>query len=97
MNLKDIIKRPIITEKSGHQPGEGRYSFEVDLKADKTQIKAAVEKIFGVTVKKIQTVVVKGKTRRALRTRKASKQENWKKANIQLKEGQKIDLFETGE
>jgi large subunit ribosomal protein L23 len=97
MNIKDIIKRPIITEKSGSQPGEGIYSFEVSLKADKTQVKTAIEKIFKVTVIKVRTIVVKGKTRRVPKTRKAIQQENWKKAIVQLKAGQKIDLFETGE
>jgi len=97
MNVKDIIKRPIITEKSGSQSGEGIYSFKVSLKADKSQIKTAIEKIFRVTVVKIRTIIVKGKTRRMLKTRKAIRQENWKKAIVQLKAGQKIDLFKTGE
>lgn len=95
INIKDIIKRPIITEKSGNQSagGEGGYSFEVDIQANKGEIKTAINKIFGVTVRKIQTLIVKGKTKKMLRTRKAVRKADWKKANILLKTGQKIDIF----
>lgn len=98
MKLGDVIKRPIITEKSARLPaGEGRYSFEVNIQTDKSQIKKAVENLFKVTVVGIQTVIVKGKNRKMLKTRKEIKLPNWKKATVQLKPGEKIEIFETGE
>lgn len=55
-DLRDIIKRPVITEHSADLMAEKRYTFEVDSKANKTQIKQAVESVFGVTVSKVNTM-----------------------------------------
>lgn len=96
MNLKSIIRRPIITEKSINQAGLGEYTFAVDKQATKGQIKQAVEQFFGVDVKQIRTLKLKGKTKRVLKTRKKIKLSNWKKAVVRIKEGQKIDCFEVG-
>lgn len=92
INLKDIIKKPIITEKSASRQDDS-YSFKVDIRADKKMIKTAIEKIFKVTIVKIQTAVVKGKNKKMLRSRKTVSRPDWKKAQVLLKAGQKIDIF----
>ncbi|GAF66204.1 50S ribosomal protein L23 [Alkalihalobacillus trypoxylicola] len=63
-NARDIIKRPVITERSADLMGEKRYTFEVDVRANKTQIKDAVEEIFEVKVSKVNTMNYKGKEKR---------------------------------
>ncbi|AFS69264.1 50S ribosomal protein L23 [Exiguobacterium sp. Helios] len=63
-NAHDIIKRPVITERSVNQMAEKKYTFEVDVKASKPQIKDAVEAIFGVKVEKINTLISKPKAKR---------------------------------
>ena len=95
MNLHDVIKRPLITEKAvGVQP-IGQYSFEVSRHATKLQIRSAVEKFFGVKVEQVRTSVMPGKVRRNVRVRRASVTPTpWKKAIVTLVEGQKIELFE---
>ena len=65
MDARDIIKRPVITEKSTDlMTSENKYTFLVDLRANKTQIKSAIEEIFNVKVEKVNTVRVRGKIRR---------------------------------
>lgn len=89
-----IIQRPIITERSMTNAGAGWYTFAVDKKASKGQIRAEVERLFKVNVKKIRTEIVKGKTSRSGRTRNMVQKSNWKKAFVRLAPEQKIDLFE---
>lgn len=96
MDLNYVLKRPLITEKASVLNAQGRYVFAVDRQATKKEIKDAVEKIFKVKVIGVQTMGVKGKKRRSLRTKKQIAQANWKKAIVGLKEGDKIDIFETG-
>lgn len=91
-----ILKRAIISEKSLIDASYGRYTFEVSLKASKEEIAKAVKEIFNVDAQGVKTLVVKGRTKRALKTRKNIKVTSWKKAIIKVKSGQKIDLFETG-
>lgn len=94
MDLRDVIIRPIITEKSTDQVGqENKYSFQVVRGAPKSQIKEAVEKFYGVKVRKVNTAIVRGKTRRTLRLRKETRKADWEKAIVQLADGQKIDIF----
>ncbi|MDI3533698.1 MAG: large subunit ribosomal protein [Thermosediminibacterales bacterium] len=89
----DIIKRPIITEKSMTQMADKKYTFEVDIKANKIQIKKAVEEIFGVKVKKVNTMRMKGKRKRL--GRYEGKRPDWKKAIVTLTEdSKKIEFFE---
>jgi len=95
MNLT-ILKRPISTEKSTAVSSLGKYVFEVDRRAAKPQIAKAIENTFGVHVKGVQTITVRGKKRRIGRTRKEIKKSDWKKAIVELAEGEKIDVFETG-
>lgn len=64
MDARDIIKRPVITERSTDIMVDKKYTFEVDVKANKTQVKDAVEEIFGVKVEKVNIMNYKGKFKR---------------------------------
>ncbi|MBS4210542.1 50S ribosomal protein L23 [Bacillus sp. FJAT-50079] len=64
MDVRDVIKRPVITERSMELTAEKKYTFEVDVKANKTQVKDAVESIFGVKVAKVNVLNYKGKFKR---------------------------------
>ena len=87
-----IIKKPLLTEKNTYGMNEqGRYSFLVDRRASKTEIKAAVESLYGVKVAGVNTQVRKGKSRR-LKYGLVGEPET-KKATVRLQEGQKIELF----
>ncbi|NEU32465.1 50S ribosomal protein L23 [bacterium LRH843] len=63
-NARDIIKRPVITERSTDLMSDKRYTFEVDVRSNKTQIKDAIEEIFEVKVEKVNTMNYKGKSKR---------------------------------
>lgn len=93
MNLTHILKRPIITEKALNQSVLGKYIFEVDRRATKTEIKKAIKNAFDVEVVSVKVINIKGKTRRFGRKRTQIKLSDWKKAIIQLAPGQKIDIF----
>ena len=87
---RDIILAPVVSEKSYGLIDQGKYTFEVDPRADKTEIKLAIEKIFGVKVASINTLNKRGKTRR---TRFGiGKRKNTKRAIVTLKSGS-IDIF----
>lgn len=87
----EIVKAPVITEKSANLGQErGQYVFKVDPKANKTQIKHAIEKLFNVKVQEIRTVNVKPKKRRV--GRYAGLTNRSKKAIVTLAEGQTIEL-----
>jgi large subunit ribosomal protein L23 len=88
---RDIIIRPIVSEKSYDMISQNRFTFEVAKTASKQQIGQAIAEIFGVTVLKVNTMNVTGKPRR-LRIAKG-KTRDWKKAVVTLKEGDTIDLF----
>jgi large subunit ribosomal protein L23 len=90
---RDIILRPVVSEKSYDMIAQNRYTFEVDKRATKPQIADAVTEIFGVTVEKVNTMNVAGKPRR-LRYR-AGLTRSWKKAIVTLKEGDSIEFFES--
>jgi large subunit ribosomal protein L23 len=92
MNTKylEIIKAPVITEKSAQLAQEGKYAFKVDPKANKTEIKMAIEKLFNVKVEEISTINVVPKKRRVGRYSGLSNRS--KKAIVKLAEGQTIDL-----
>ena len=90
-NYRDIIKAPIITEKSTSiASNEKTYVFKVDAKANKSQIKDAVEKIFNVKVKSVNTVNVHPKKKRV--GRYSGMTNKYKKAIVTLKDGNKIEL-----
>ena len=91
MDPRDVIKAPIITEKTSDlTQNNNTVTFSVDVRANKTQIKQAVEKIFNVKVENINTVNVKPKTKRV--GRYAGKTNRVKKAIVKLKEGSSIEL-----
>jgi len=89
-NYRDVIKAPIITEKSSDLAKNNVIVFSVDVKANKTQIKQAVEKIFNVKVEKVNTVNVKPKKKRV--GRYVGKTNKVKKAIVKLSEGSSIEL-----
>ena len=86
----DIILSPVITEKSTYAAEDNKVVFNVATDATKPEIKAAVEALFGVKVKKVNTLVRKGKVKRFRGT--VGKQKDVKKAIVTLEEGQTIDL-----
>lgn len=94
MQLGKTIFRPILTEKSVALTGKDKYAFQVNLKASKNAVAKAVEKMFSVEVIDVKTMIMPGKKRRIGRTNLFSKTGKWKKAIVELKEGQSIDLFE---
>lgn len=91
IEARDIIIRPIVSEKSFEMIEGGRYTFEVVKTASKPQIARAVEEIWGVTVTKVNTMNVTGKPRRLRQA--LGKTRNWKKAIVTLKAGDSIDLY----
>ncbi len=93
MHPSFVLKNPIITEKSIRATSRNRFTFLVSRHATKNQIKEAVAKTFGVTVVKVQTLVNPTKTRRAPASRQLIRIEPTKKAIVELKSGEKIDLF----
>ena len=90
MNFHDIIKAPIVTEKSSDLKQNNVYTFSVDIHANKVQIKQAIEKIFNVKVESVNTINVKPKTKRV--GRYPGKTNKTKKAIVKLKEGSSIEL-----
>jgi large subunit ribosomal protein L23 len=93
MILYDIIRRPLITEKTTIQKDEAnQVTFEVDRRANRIEIGRAVEKIFNVNVESVRTMHVRGKTKRRGRT--LGKRRDWKKAIVTLRPGERIDFFE---
>ena len=91
MDPYDVIIKPVITEKSSKLLEEGKYTFEVDPRATRTDVKMAVEKIFGVKVKKVNMITLPRKPRGFGRYRGMRKA--IKKAVVTLEEGQRIDIF----
>ncbi|MGM8365574.1 50S ribosomal protein L23 [Virgibacillus sp. W0181] len=92
-DLRDIIKRPVITEHSADLIEQKKYTFEVEPKANKTEIKAAIETVFGVKVDKVNTMNLKGKFKRM--GRYGGFRPDRKKAVVQLSEDSKeLEFFE---
>ncbi len=93
MDPHQIIVRPVISEKSYNLiETENQYTFQVDKRANKDQIKRAVEEAFDVRVYKVNTLNVKSKPKRQGLTR--GRTATWKKAVVRLAEGERIELFE---
>ena len=86
----DVIRRPIITEKATMASENGAVVFEVAIDANKPQIKDAVEQLFGVKVKSVNTTITKGKTKRF--RGQPGKRKDVKKAYVTLEEGNTIDV-----
>ena len=92
MNAFDILRRPIVTEKSTDMHERGRYTFEVHPRATKIQIRQAVERAFDVEVVKVNTMNVPGKTKRY--GPRPARRRSWKKAVVTLTPGASITIFE---
>lgn len=94
-DARTIIRRPFITEKSSNlKDSTNQYTFVVDRRANKIEIKWAVERLFRVNVLDVETMVMKGKPKRMGRFE--GRRPNWKKAIVKLKEGDRIGIFEGG-
>lgn len=93
MNLAQVIKGPVVTEKSLLLQEKGIWSFWVDPQATKGQIKEAIKKFFGVTPVKVKTITVPGKKKYLWRQRREVRLKRRKKALVELKPGEKIKLM----
>tara|TARA_B100000579_G_C22462793_1_gene679726 strand:- start:57 stop:347 length:291 start_codon:yes stop_codon:yes gene_type:complete len=92
--LHDVLIRPILTEKTTQlDESENVYTFEVGEGANKHQIKAAVESVFGVSVENVRTAIIRGKNKRF--GRYYGKRSNWKKAYVKLAEGDSLNFYES--
>lgn len=92
MNIYEVIRRPVVTEKSTRLSERNKYVFEVDKNANKDQVRLAVEKAFKVGVVEVNVVTVPGETKRMGRRQVTAPA--WKKAIVTLREGDKIQFFE---
>ena len=92
MNLYEVIRRPLVTEKGvDKKDNERTLVFEVNSDANKTQVKSAVEKLFKVKVSEVRTATFVGKLRR--RGKFSGYRSDWKKAYVRLKAGEKVPDF----
>lgn len=89
---RDILLRPIITEKTSNMMQDNKYTFEVLLDANKIEIRKAVEEIFKVKVLDVNTIRVMGKTKRM--GKYVGKRSDYKKAIVKIAPGQRIEFFE---
>ncbi|MCF7936258.1 MAG: 50S ribosomal protein L23 [Synergistales bacterium] len=89
---QDVIIRPVITEKSSRHMEHNKYTFEVDRRANKVEIRKAIEDLFNVKVEKVNTVKVRPKPKRM--GVYIGKSRSWKKAIVSLAEGERIEFFE---
>ena len=92
MDHTQVIIRPVVSEKSYVLASNGRYTFRVHPDAHKTQIREAVEALFGVHVEEVRTLSVKSKPKRRGYT--AGRTRQWKKAMVQVREGEQIPIFQ---
>jgi large subunit ribosomal protein L23 len=92
VQLFDVLRRPLVTEKNTALQAQGKYGFEVDKDANKEQVKEAVEKAFKVSVTAVNMMTVRGREKRV--GRKKVTASSWKKAVVTLKTGDKIQIFE---
>jgi large subunit ribosomal protein L23 len=95
MNIYQVLKRPILTEKSDYQRDDNQYVFEVDRQANKLQIKEAVEVLFDVQVVAVNTMIMKPKRRRMGR-KMVTTRPAWKRAVVTLAPGERIQEFFEG-
>jgi large subunit ribosomal protein L23 len=92
MHSREVIIAPVVSEKSYSLIEDNKYSFRVHPKAHKTQIRQAVEELFDVKVEGVNVVQVRSKPKR--RGLHRGKKPGWKKAIVQLREGDRIEIFE---
>ena len=91
----EILKKPLVTEKATAQNESGKYGFVVDRRANKVQIREAVEKMYGVTVEKVRTMNYQGKYKSRYTKTKVltGRTTSYKKAIVQVAEGEIIDFY----
>ncbi|MEI7027608.1 50S ribosomal protein L23 [Paenibacillus sp. y28] len=93
-NPRDIIKRPVITERTSELMNEKKYTFEVDIRSNKTEIKYAIEQIFKVKVTNVNTLRMPAKPKRY--GRHSGYTSEWKKAIVTLSaDSKELEFFET--
>jgi large subunit ribosomal protein L23 len=92
MDARSVIIEPVVSEKSYALMADGKYTFRVDDRAHKTQIRLAVEEVFEVDVVGVRTIKVRAKPKRRGLHRGSTR--SWKKAIVQLAPGDRIELFE---
>ena len=92
MQVFEVLRKPVITEKSTILQENGKYVFEIAIKANKAQVREAVERAFDVTVLHVNTMNVRGKAKRYGPKRVV--QRSWKKAIVKLAPGDAITIFE---
>ena len=97
MDARNVLIRPVVSEKSYALIAEGKYTFRVDDRAHKTQIARAVEEVFDVDVAAVRTSKVRAKPKRRNMASPVGKTRRWKKAVVQLAPGERIELFEGAE
>ncbi len=95
MEARDVILRPVVSEKSYALLDENVYTFQIDRRANKIEVRQAVEELFGVRVVKVTTLNRKGKRTRNRRTGAVGRRPDTKRAVVSLAEGDRIDLFES--
>lgn len=91
-NLRDVLIKPVVTEKTTALMQENKYTFLVPLKANKVEIRQAVEKLFKVKVEEVNTMRVEGKVKRM--GKHVGKRPDYKKAIVKLAPGERIEFFE---
>lgn len=92
MNMHDLLLKPVITEKTTMMMSDGKYTFKVPLRANKVEIRKAVEAVFGVKVKSVATLRTMGKFKRM--GKYIGNRPDYKKAIVTLQEGETIEFFE---
>jgi large subunit ribosomal protein L23 len=92
MDARQVILEPVVSEKSYALMADGKYTFRIDDRAHKTQVKRAVEEIFSVRVVEVRTMKVQSKPKR--RGLHSGRTRGWKKAIVKLAPGDRIELFE---
>jgi len=92
--MKNLVKRPFLTEKTLALAAKGWYTFVVDCAATKSRVIAEIQQQYKVTVTSVRTIHVHGKVRRVGKKMTKAEKPDWKKALVRLAKGQKIDVFE---
>lgn len=93
MHVYEVLRRPVVTEKTSKQAASlNQYTFEVDSRANKMQVREAVEAAFSVTVLKVNIMTMPGKTRRF--GRRVTRTPSWKKAVVTLAPGERLEFYE---
>ncbi len=92
-NVWEIIRKPLVTEKTMKRQEGNVYTFMVEKSANKAVVKHAIEEAFSVKVDRVRTMLMKGKRKRMKNMLMEGKRKDWKKAYVTLKEGQRLDII----